>query len=202
VFCVAALFAALSCATQVDEIGPTDQSTPSIDGASRGGSSSVAWSSSGSSGTSPGPTGGGSAGAAQAGSEAGGSSGSAQGGGEASGGAASGAAGSPAAAGSAGSAGTSEMPATCATQSFVYAAEGEHESVHVSGSFNAWAEPGTPLVYQTDEARWEVEVELGAGSHEYKFVLDGSEWIADPDNPESASDGFGGINSVIVVTCP
>jgi hypothetical protein len=30
----------------------------------------------------------------------------------------------------------------------------------------------------------------------YKFVIDGY-WVADPDNPDTVSDGMGGVNSVL-----
>jgi glycosidase len=36
------------------------------------------------------------------------------------------------------------------------------------------------------------------GRHEYKLIVDG-EWIADPENPVTSPDGFGGVNSVIDV---
>ncbi|MBO6937905.1 MAG: DUF3459 domain-containing protein [Deltaproteobacteria bacterium] len=35
-------------------------------------------------------------------------------------------------------------------------------------------------------------------SHQYKLIVDG-EWIADPSNPQTAPDGFGGVNSVLDV---
>ena len=35
-----------------------------------------------------------------------------------------------------------------------------------------------------------------AGTYQYKFIVDGTQWIADPDNPNSVDDGFGGKNSL------
>lgn len=41
---------------------------------------------------------------------------------------------------------------------------------------------------------------LANGAHQYKFVIDG-QWVLDDGNPERASDGFGGNNSVLNVQC-
>lgn len=90
----------------------------------------------------------------------------------------------------------------CFSQQFAYAPQGKSlSSVHVSGSFNSWAEPGTALEYDAAKDLWHVAIELEAGSYEYKFVLDGSTWIRDPNNPETANDNFGGVNSVLTVVC-
>jgi hypothetical protein len=41
---------------------------------------------------------------------------------------------------------------------------------------------------------------LPPGPHQYKFVVDGgNQWIKDTMNPNTADDGFGGQNSVLVV---
>ena len=74
--------------------------------------------------------------------------------------------------------------------------------MHLSGTFNAWADPGTPLVHDVAGDTWQLSLGLAAGSYEYKFVLDGETWIADPTNPDTHSDTFGGVNSVLTVVCP
>ena len=43
---------------------------------------------------------------------------------------------------------------------------------------------------------WVATVTLDPGSYQYKFIVDGSTWIADPTNPDTVDDGFGGVNSV------
>ena len=55
-------------------------------------------------------------------------------------------------------------------------------SVHLAGDFNDWNMNATPLTMD-DDGTWSVVVDLGPGECEYKFVINGSEWIADPDNP-------------------
>ncbi len=46
---------------------------------------------------------------------------------------------------------------------------------------------------------WERTEKLPPGRWEYKFVVDGTNWKEDPNNPEYTDDGFGGKNSVITV---
>jgi len=105
-------------------------------------------------------------------------------------------------AGNGGSASGGVAAVGCFSQMFEYAPQGKSlSSVHVSGSFNSWAEPGTALAYDAAKDLWQVAIELDAGSYEYKFVLDGSTWISDPHNPETANDNFGGVNSVLTVVC-
>ncbi len=38
-----------------------------------------------------------------------------------------------------------------------------------------------------------------AGRYTYKFRLDQTRWLADPDNPKKEPDGAGGLNSIVVV---
>lgn len=79
-------------------------------------------------------------------------------------------------------------------------------SVHVAGSFNAWAPTvaagGWPLVFDEGADVWRGEFSFDPGTYQYKFVIDGATWVPDPGNPEGAPDGFGGENSVIAHTCP
>jgi len=75
----------------------------------------------------------------------------------------------------------------------------EAASVHLAGSFNDWAptvaDGGWALARDGDT--WSGAFELTAGSYEYKFVIDESDWIADPANPDGIDDGYGGWNSRI-----
>lgn len=69
--------------------------------------------------------------------------------------------------------------------------------VFLAGTFNGWSATDTPL--QNDgKGNWFVTRKLDAGSYEYKFVVDGN-WVADPENPDTASDPYGGQNSVVTV---
>jgi 1,4-alpha-glucan branching enzyme len=71
-------------------------------------------------------------------------------------------------------------------------------SVHLAGSFNNWSTSADAMQKGAD-GRWTLVKDLPAGSHQYKFVIDGSDWKTDPANPNSTDDGFGGKNSLLTV---
>jgi hypothetical protein len=71
-------------------------------------------------------------------------------------------------------------------------------SVSVVGSFNGWS-PRANVLSRGDDGVWRTEIRLRPGSFEYKLVVDGTRWIADPANPSRVSDGFGALNSVLIV---
>jgi hypothetical protein len=78
---------------------------------------------------------------------------------------------------------------------------GGESSVTLKGSFDAWG-AGVPMTQ--DGTVWSAVVDdLGWGtSVQYKFVIDGTDWVKDPNNPNETSDGYGGFNSLISsVTC-
>jgi len=60
-------------------------------------------------------------------------------------------------------------------------------SVSLAGDFNNWNMNAEPLT-QGDDGVWRVVVALDPGTYEYKFVVNGSEWIADPENPVVVGD--------------
>lgn len=71
------------------------------------------------------------------------------------------------------------------------------KKVYIVGEFNSWNETGNPMV-KTEPGLWEITLELEEGSYEYKFIADG-QWYVDPEAEQTADDGFGGQNSVVVV---
>lgn len=71
--------------------------------------------------------------------------------------------------------------------------------VSVVGDFNNWTVHADPLVDRNDDGQWLLFYPLRPGTYEYKFVIDGSRWIADPQNPNKAPDGFDGVNSVVTI---
>jgi hypothetical protein len=73
--------------------------------------------------------------------------------------------------------------------------------VHVAGDFNGWDPARTPLEPAAGGA-WTVTLPLKPGRYEYQFVVDGTEWIADPLAPEQNDDGFGSQNAVLDVRPP
>ncbi len=71
-------------------------------------------------------------------------------------------------------------------------------SAYVTGDFCMWGDPnhgGFVLAKQSDGA-WTGTRPFAPGTFLYKFVVDGTMYIADPNNPNVADDGLGGHNSV------
>jgi hypothetical protein len=73
------------------------------------------------------------------------------------------------------------------------------EKVTIAGSFNNWSMTADPLYDREGTGMWSIILPLPPGKYEYKFIIDGKEWIPDPANPTTTDDGFGGHNSVITV---
>jgi hypothetical protein len=71
------------------------------------------------------------------------------------------------------------------------------KKITLSGSFNNWNERG-PRLTKT-KTGWKVTQKLPPGKHYYKFIIDGHNWIIDPDNKIQERDNNGYINSVMMV---
>lgn len=75
-------------------------------------------------------------------------------------------------------------------------------NVSVVGDFNQWDAKATPMVRDGDTGVWTVTVPIATGRHLYSFLLvgaDGERWVADPNAPAAPDDGFGRVNSVVLV---
>ena len=71
--------------------------------------------------------------------------------------------------------------------------------VALVGSFNGWQSKDGEMV-QIRPGLWEGMIDTPKrGSHRYKFLIDRSRWINDPENPLRIEDGFGGFNSLITI---
>ena len=68
--------------------------------------------------------------------------------------------------------------------------------VAVAGSFNDWNQ--SQYFFAKEGDGWVCRIDLPAGKHTYKFIIDG-DWITDPSNPATEEDDRGNMNSVIVV---
>lgn len=73
------------------------------------------------------------------------------------------------------------------------------EKIAISGSFNNWSKSVDFLKRGNEKGLWEIILPLSPGRYEYKFVIDGKEWIPDPGNLNTVDDGFGELNSVVEV---
>lgn len=70
--------------------------------------------------------------------------------------------------------------------------------VHVAGQFNDW-KPSDIALEKGDDGIWRVTLELKPGRFEYRFIINGRDWIEDPANPDKVPDPYGGNNSVLTV---
>lgn len=80
---------------------------------------------------------------------------------------------------------------------FVLHAEDAH-SVSVLGDFNDWNASATPME-RTRGGMWSAVVSLAPGPVTYSFLIDGTEWQADPAAPALRSD-FGRPSSITLVS--
>ncbi len=73
------------------------------------------------------------------------------------------------------------------------------ERVCIAGDFNNWSATADPLYDREGTGMWILVLPLPAGRYEYKFIIDGKKWIPDPGNEDTVNDGFGGVNSILVI---
>jgi expansin (peptidoglycan-binding protein) len=76
-------------------------------------------------------------------------------------------------------------------------------SVWLSGDFVAWGADladGAIAMTLGQDASWSVTHVFMAGTYQYKFIVDGTMWIADPADADVVPDGDGGYNSVYTCT--
>jgi hypothetical protein len=71
--------------------------------------------------------------------------------------------------------------------------------VQLAGSFTNW-EPRYEL-RQAAPGIWTITLPLTQGVHDYAFVVDGRQWVADPYAPQ-IGDGFGGTNNRLALLSP
>ena len=79
---------------------------------------------------------------------------------------------------------------------FQLAGFSQAKEVVLAGSFNGWNEKKTKMAQQ--DGRWMISMDLSAGKHYYKFIVDGN-WIVDPANPLTEKDREGNVNSILLV---
>lgn len=70
------------------------------------------------------------------------------------------------------------------------------QTLSIAGSFNGWCAQTHVMRRNDSLGVFELQIELALGQHEYKLVVD-NRWIADPYNPTSRPDDFGGVNSLV-----
>ena len=74
----------------------------------------------------------------------------------------------------------------------------KNDDIYLSGTFNNWNPTANPLNDNPGSGHCKAFVQVPPGSHEYKFVVDGT-WTADPKCENWTSNSHGSLNSVIHV---
>lgn len=74
-------------------------------------------------------------------------------------------------------------------------------SVAVGGDFDAWG-GSHPLSDPDGDGVWTGRIPVAPGVHVYMFLVDGSEWVTDPQADRYTDDGFGNQNAVLAVATP
>jgi 1,4-alpha-glucan branching enzyme len=71
--------------------------------------------------------------------------------------------------------------------------------VYLAGSFNGWKEKAHPMDAPDAEGFYHTTLRLKLGQYEYKFVVNGTNWLPDPENPDQTGPF---TNSVVRVRQP
>jgi predicted carbohydrate-binding protein with CBM48 len=73
-------------------------------------------------------------------------------------------------------------------------------TVSLVGDFNDWDVARTPMrPVRADGSVWSAVVPLPPGRYRYAFLVNGSQWLADPSAPAALDDEFGAPSSVVTV---
>lgn len=70
-------------------------------------------------------------------------------------------------------------------------------NVYVAGDFTCWFPGAYPM--KRINSKWQLVLPFYEGIYKYAYVIDGYEWIADPDNPNSCKNSFGKPCSLLVI---
>lgn len=91
-------------------------------------------------------------------------------------------------------------PAVASQQVRVIFYSPEASSVALVGDFNEWGQQEVSLAQASGQGIWEFTMNLEPGVYHYNLLVDGERWAANPKSSTLVPDGFGGYNSVLVVS--
>jgi 1,4-alpha-glucan branching enzyme len=82
-----------------------------------------------------------------------------------------------------------------------FSLDGEHytaaSSILLVGDFNNWQIGETPLK-KAKTGGWSVSLDLETGrAYQFRYLIDGNNWVNDPEADSFTPSGFGSENSVI-----
>jgi len=75
----------------------------------------------------------------------------------------------------------------------------ENHVVAIAGDFNDWNHESNLLDDSDKDGVWTGTLTLEPGRYKYMFVLDGKEWVPDPNALRYVKDGFGNRNSILEI---
>lgn len=75
------------------------------------------------------------------------------------------------------------------------------DSVSIMGTFNEW-NPSEHVMSQSENGTWTITISLPEGNHEYAFLINDEQIVPDQDALLFKDDGFGNLNSMIVIEDP
>ena len=76
----------------------------------------------------------------------------------------------------------------------------EASSVALIGDFNDWGQRDVTFAQSSYRGIWEFSMTLKPGVYHYNMLVDGEKWVANPKSASLVPDGFGGYDSVLVVS--
>lgn len=71
------------------------------------------------------------------------------------------------------------------------------QRVELVGTFTEWQTGQIQLAGPDASGHWTTDVALPSGRHEYSFLVNGQQWVADPHAEIRRADGFGRENAVL-----
>ena len=80
---------------------------------------------------------------------------------------------------------------------FILDSDNTIERLQLAGDFNNWTATDYPTQRSGDSLF--IQLPIKPGKYAYKFVLNGEQWVADPNAGESLIDPYGGQNSILRV---
>ena len=72
-------------------------------------------------------------------------------------------------------------------------------TVAIAGDFNGWNSGDNLLEDANGDGIWTGTLKLKPGIYEYMFVLDGKNWVPDPNALRYVKDGFGNKNAILEI---
>ena len=71
------------------------------------------------------------------------------------------------------------------------------QTLHLVGDFNEW-DPTAHAMKQRKDGTWSITLRLAKHRDwQYRFVVNGADWLNDEENQATAPNPFGGVNAVV-----